>query len=335
MVFVFDLIANPLLWLLIKISEWFSSFKISLVTTMGINLFQIFSFWLILLFLILNIKNNFKNNKERLILLASFIIFILSFLKFDYFTKNVEIKMFDVNFDNCILIKSPNNKYIMYDIPVSKRGFSKTKSVINKYLQNERIKTLEALIVPNLNKEKEENIKDLFLKPKNIISNNEDKIIISKDDFSLSSFDSNNYVLLKYKNKTVLFVDKFDIVNFKTIEEKLPKNIDIIEFSYDKNKNKVDDYLFKKLKIKYALISNEESKNDLFNPKLINILYDNDIKIIQTKDYGFIKIVLKDNKIDFYNYNKNSMKLQKINFYNIPANSPKDNYIKEFVEKNM
>ena len=335
MVFIFDLIANPLLGLLIKISYWFSSFKISLVTTMGLNLFQIFSFWLILLFLTLNIKNNFKNNKEKLILLVSFVIFILSFLKIDYFAKNVEISMFDVNFDNCILIKSPNNKFIMYDIPVSKRGFSKIKSVVNKYLQNERIKTLEALIIPNLNKEKEENIKDLFLKPKNIISDNEDKIIISKDDFSLSSFDSNNYVILKYKNKSVLFVDKFDIKKFKKIEEKLPKNIDIIKISYDKNKNKADDYIFKKLKIKYALISNEESKNDIFNPKLINILYDNNIRIIQTKDYGFIKIIIKENKIDFYNYNKNTMKLQKINFYDTSVNLPKDNYIKEFVKKNM
>lgn len=147
-VYLFDSIANPLLALLIKISNFFSSFKSSLIATFGLNVYQIFAFWGLILLFILNLKNDFKNKKQFITFLVCLVLFLFSFIKFDYFKGELKIIMFDVGNADSFLIKTPKNKFFLIDTGKKTfRGTSSAQTIINKYLMNERIPELEGLIV--------------------------------------------------------------------------------------------------------------------------------------------------------------------------------------------
>ena len=331
-VYLFDLIANPLLGLLIRISELFGSFKISLISTIGMSLFQILCFWIILLFVTLNIQNNFKNKKEKIALILVIIAFILSFLKIGYFVSNTEISIFDTDKNGCVLIKTPNNKFVMYDIPTSKSGFSKTEAIINKYLQNERIKKLDYLIIPGF-EEKAEDVDILLsgVKVGKIINykNPQNREIVTKKDFKIESYILNKSIslFLNYKDKNLLLLDKCKVSDFKKIENNLPNKIDILKISPDDIL--LTNYAIDKLKPDYIIIS-----DDTINSKILKLIYSKDIKLIQSKDYGFIKVILDKSDIHFYNFDKNNSKYKKIKFYDRVEFS-KSQYIKKFLENNQ
>ncbi len=148
LVFLFDIIANPFLALLIKISSVFSSLKYSIISVFGFNLFQIFAFWALILLFVYNLKNNFKNKKLKLVFVCLFIVFLFSLIKIDYYKNNLEILAFDVGSADSFLIKTPKNRYILIDTgKKAPNGFSQGETIINRYLINKRIKKLENLII--------------------------------------------------------------------------------------------------------------------------------------------------------------------------------------------
>lgn len=353
-VFIFDLIANPLLELLIKISEFFASFKHSLITTQGMNIFQIFNFWAIILFLTLNIKNDFKNKKETITLLIITVVFLCSFIKFDNFSKNLEIIMFDVKNADCFLIKTPKNKHIMIDCAKKTyRGTTDAKTIINPYLKNEKIKKIDILIITHFdldhfgggidilknnkvdkiylqdNVEKSKLSKNLlnYIKNNNlnyeIAKNNE--IIYKENNLELKTFKSNiidndneNSIvsLLTYKNKNILFMADAGTIGYNKIKDNLPNKIDIIKIGHHGAKNVINNSMIKNLKPDYALVSAGGERFIHPNIETILILKNNLIKTIITKHYHFTKIILKNNKDDFefYHYDGAKNKLKKIEF---------------------
>ncbi len=147
-VYFFDLIASPLLSLLIGISRFFASFKTSLISTSGLNLIQIFSFWILISLFFLNLKNDFKNKKHVLIFAIFAIFLLLSFVKFDYFKHELEIVMFDVGNADSFLVKTPKNKYFLIDTgKITFKGSTGAQMIINPYFRNKRIKKLDAMII--------------------------------------------------------------------------------------------------------------------------------------------------------------------------------------------
>ena len=371
-IYIFDFIANPLLVLLIKISEFFSSFKISLVTTSGLNTFQIFLFWLIVLLIILNLKHSFRNKKQIYTLLICFIFLIFSFIKLDYFKNNLEIIMFDVENADCFLIKTPKNKYIMIDTgKKSYRGLSSAEVIINKYLKNERINNLEILIVTHFDSDhsagtidilkknqvkkviikneitKSQTSKEIlnYLKNNNLnyaIAKNNDEIYLEKD-VKIKTFksnlkndnDSSIITLLTYKNKNILFMADANYKAIEKIQNYLPQNIDFIKIGHHGAKNSINDEMIKKLNPKYALISVGINKFNHPDFDTIDILNKHNIKIISTKNFGFTKICLKNNKEKIYYFNNKKGILEKIFFEK--TNEKKfheSEFFKNFIEKN-
>jgi len=335
-VFIFDMIAKPMLKLLIHISEFFASLKISLITTSGMNLAQIFLFWFILLILILNIKNNFRKIKEKIILLIASLIFTVSFLNINLFIKNVDISMFDIKSSNCFLIKTPKNNYIMLNSALSYQNkFSNVENIIARYLKNERIKKLKFLIY--LNPDESKNLDEItsVIKTENVILKAKNQEIYFEKDFKLKTFEygkNSIIILLSYKDKNILFMDKYDVNSFRKIEKLLPNKIDIIKIPSKNNEIQVDDYIIERLKPDYVLISN--NKISPKSAKLMHIFYKRDIKVIKSQDYGFVKIILNNRDINFYNFNQEDNKIQKIKFYNREDFS-KSNYIKQFLKENL
>lgn len=371
-IFVFDMIANPLLGLLIAISSFFSSFKISLISSAGFNLFQIFAFWTILLLFGLCLKNNFKNKKHSIILLICVLIFLASFFKADKFKNNLEIIMFDVENADSFLIKTPKNKYFMIDTgKKSYRSISSAQMIMNKYLKNERIPALENMIVTHFDsdhcagvidivktikvkeitlqseKSKSQTSQEIinYIKDNNlnykIAKNNEE--IYSEKDLSLKTFRANLkddnqssiVTLLSYKGKNILFMADVGVLGFDEIKKFIPSDVEILKVGHHGAYNSINDEMIQYLKPKYALISAGYSKFNHPHYSTINILEENGVKVISTKNYGFSKIILNDNKQEFYYFDSDKKSLEKIIFKNkkhIPFS--KSEYVKNFIEIN-
>ncbi len=218
MVFLFDFIASPLLLLLIKISEFFASFKFSIISTSGFNFVQIFTVWGIILIFVLNLKNNFQNKKHKILLVLSFILLALSFIKSDIFSKNPEIIMFDVENADCFLIKTPKHKYIMIDTGKKIfKGVSLAQIVINRYLRNERINKLEYLIITHFDIDHAGGAIDILndAKVKNILIQKEEaKSFTSKEILEYLSENNFNYRIAK-NNEVIYSEPDFKITSFK------------------------------------------------------------------------------------------------------------------------
>lgn len=349
-VFVFDMIAKPFLTLLVKISEFFASFKYSLITTSGFNLFQIFSFWGLILILTFYIQKNFSK-KYLIYFLSLLVIFLMSFIKIDNIKQNLEIMMFDVQNADCFLIKTPNKKYIMIDSAKSGfRGFDDAKNIINPYLRNERIRKIDYLIITHFDSDhsggtisllKNFRVNNIIIQNENkttktskeilsylkenklnykIINNNE--TILKEDNLeiktflpSLSNENNENSIItyLKYKNKNILFMADCGYMGFEKIKKFIPNNIDILKIGHHGAQNSINKQMINYLYPKYSLISSKE--NDYNHPhySTVNLLNEINSKIIQTKNHGFVKLIINDD-FKIYHFNSVNKKLEKITF---------------------
>jgi competence protein ComEC len=370
MVYIFDIIANPLLTLLVKISTLFSGFEYSLIPTISLNIFQIFNFWLIILLVLLNLKNNFKNKKHIVVLSFAVLIFSVSFIKPSYFSKNLEIVMFDVANADSFLIKTPKSEYFIIDTgKKSYKGYSDGEAIINKYLKNERILKINTLILTHydldhiggaldiLENNKVENIIVQHLNPDTFTSKQiidylkenklnykivSDEIIYSEPDLKIRTLnapidDENEasiITIINYKNKNYLFMADAGILAYEKIKNKIPE-IEILKVGHHGAKDVISNTMLKNLNPKYALISTGINKYGHPDIETINLLYENNIKTISTRNYGFTKILI-DDEIKFYHFNKLSKKIEQI-LFNMENSTPfhKSKYVQNLIKSNM
>ena len=377
-VYIFDMIAKPLLFILVKISAFFASFKYSLMTTMGMNVYQILFFWTLILLLMLNIKFDFKNKKYSYTFITCLIIFSLSFIKFDYFNHDLEVIMFDVGNADSFLIKTPKNKYILIDTgKKSYKGITSAESIINPYFKNKRINKLDSMIITHFDidhcggaidilkllkakniyiqtlKAKSEHSSDIlnYLKQnklnyklaknnEEIYSENDLKIVTLvpeiKNLSSQDKFDNETSIitLLKYKNKNVLFMADSGIVGFENIKKYLPEKTDILKVGHHGAENVISQDMLNKIKPDYALISTGINKFNHPHFSTINLLNENNVKIISSKNYGFTKIMFEDDIIKFKHFE--NKKLTDITFKKqeeIPFN--KTHLVQNFIKNNI
>ncbi|MBQ7286800.1 MAG: DNA internalization-related competence protein ComEC/Rec2 [Candidatus Gastranaerophilales bacterium] len=368
-IYLFDFIANPMLDLLVNISAFFASFKLSLISTIGLNVYQIFLFWLVVFLAILNLKNNFKNKKDLTLVLISILVFFFSFIKFNP-VNTLEIIMFDVGNADSFLIKTPKNKFIMIDTgKKSYKGTSSAQVIMNKYLKNERISKLEKLIITHFDadhcagtidilenfkvkeviipsqKSKSE-ISDEILKylkdnkvNHSLVKNNNE--IFKEENLSIKTLNSNSkdenessiVTLASYSNKNILFMGDVGIVGFKEINKNIPEKIEILKIGHHGAKNSIDDKMIKSLKPKYALISAGFSKFNHPHYSTIDILNKNNVNIISTKTHGFSKIVLKENSNEIFHYDSKLKKLKLFTHKNINETFSENDYFENFIKK--
>lgn len=374
---IFDMLANPLLGFLIKISNIFSSFKYSIVQTNYINIFQMFSFWFLLLLVCSNIEKNFKNKKNFIILILLLVLNLSFLLNFNFLNKNLEIIMFDVENADSFLIKTPENKYFIIDTGrLPYKGYSSGEMIVNQYLRAKRINTIEKMIITHFDSDhcggtidilKNRKVKQVIIKDekkknflvKNIIKylkenkvnyslaqNN--SVIYEEKDLKITNFitrkdfknDNENSImtLLTYKDKNILFMADCGILAYQELKNELPKNVEIIKIGHHGAKNVINQEMINVLKPEYALISTGINKYNHPHYSTINLLEENEIKTMSTKNYGFVKLVYDNEKNDFsfYHFNSKNKDIEIIDFLKINTIPfHKSKYVQDFIIKSL
>ena len=146
----FDFVLNPLITLLVSISDFWGNLPHASVQTTHPSPAQIIIYYLILLNIVAfwdkNIREKFiKYLKYTLPSLLA--ILLLSTISIP--NHNLEITAFDVGNADAFLIKTPNNKYIMIDTAKSgyNGGKSQAEMFILKYFKDRGIKNLDSIVI--------------------------------------------------------------------------------------------------------------------------------------------------------------------------------------------
>ena len=147
---IFDFVLNPLISILVNISDFWGNLPHSTLQTSHPSILQIMLYYSILLVITALANKDIREKYGRIlkiILPSLLIILALTFISFP--NRNLEITAFDVGNADSFLIKTPDNKYIIID--TAKAGYNGGKSVaeilILKYLLDRGIKEIDTIIV--------------------------------------------------------------------------------------------------------------------------------------------------------------------------------------------
>ncbi len=145
-------ILNPLISILLYISEYFSNLPGAIVKMPSPGALWMIIYYILILVLAYNIKNGFKAANMRKALILLFLVLIISSLKISGTTfnihKNFEILAFDVGNADNFLITTPGGKYLMIDTGrLPYKGISTARRITLEYLYDKNIRSIEKLIV--------------------------------------------------------------------------------------------------------------------------------------------------------------------------------------------
>ena len=131
---VFDFVLNPMLNILVWISNFFANLPHSLIITTHPSMFQVLIYYAILMLFVYLLKVKFVDSKAIKIFYTLLLVLGLSTINIP--NQNLEIIAFDVQNGDAFLLKTPQNKYVIID--TGKSGYngspSKAKMIILKYL---------------------------------------------------------------------------------------------------------------------------------------------------------------------------------------------------------
>ncbi len=159
--FVFDLVLNPILNIIVWISDYFANLPHSLVQMPQPSVFQVLLYYAIVLLVTLIIicpppqpspssgEGVPENLYKKVVLVTGLLSFILLISYFPFNNKSLETIAFDVQNADAFLIKTPQNKYFLIDS--GKMGYrggkTQAQMIILAYLKDKGIKNIEGLIL--------------------------------------------------------------------------------------------------------------------------------------------------------------------------------------------
>lgn len=341
---VFDFVLNPLLNVLVWISNFFSGLPHSLLITTHPSVLQVILYYAILLLGIYILKIKFTDKKSTFLLLG--LIGLLFVTTINIPNKNLEIISFDVQNGDAFLLKTPQNKYMIID--TGKSGYrgssSKAKMIIVKYLRDKGIKEIDSLILTHFDNDHAggavdllENVKidkvyvnslfddsriakRIYKKTPNIICINSKTVIDKEQNFSIElnkahinkqkhiSVDNENSIvtLVQYNKFNMLFTGDAGVVAFNQLKRQLPKNITVLKVGHHGAKNVVDKPMIDYLNPKISLISVGVNNYGHPNKKTLQVLRGTDI--YRTDINHSIKIEVTPNEYKIFTYNSDKLK---------------------------
>lgn len=216
---IFDFIINPLISLLVKISDFWGSLPNSSLQTTHPSVFQLILYYCILLAFIGLLNKEFRDKylKPLLISLPVFAM-ILLLSAIPHVNNNLEITAFDVGNADAFMIKTPDNKYILVDTAKSgyNGGKSQAEMIILKYMKDNGIKNIDTLIITHFDNDHCGGAVDIInnLNVKRIYVNSLNHNSIAANDIYQAANKNNTKIILSENNQPVLDENEVKITNF-------------------------------------------------------------------------------------------------------------------------
>lgn len=343
---VFAWVLNPVVSGLINISNFFSNLPHSLISTFHPHILQISLYYSTLVLFGFSLKDKFNNKKLVLCVVAFFVMTCLSFIKIT--PKTCDVIVFDVGNADSFLIKTPQNKYLMIDtahgfIGGKNSTFSQADSIMNKYLKDNGIRSLEVLILTHFDSDHSGGAVDVMKTAKVkklVLSKDKDnsattkllfdylnenkfmpetaqnnKIVYEEKDFVLKTFtpdfvqnkndnDNSTIALLSYKNFDMLFMADGGVRSFNKIKNDLNNdNIEVLKSGHHGARNTVTTKMLKTINPDAVVISTGINNYGHPHKETLNTITKNGIKVYRTDTSNAVKISANEKTYKFYKYN--------------------------------
>ncbi len=214
---IFDFVLNPFLTTIVKVSDFFSSLPHSLLITVHPSILQILLYYTVVLAFVYIIKNRSFTRTTFAVTCTLILILCLTFIKLP--SKNLEIIFFDVQNADCILLKTPKNKYMMIDTGKSgyKGGKSQAEFIVAKYMKDHGIKKLDTIIITHFDNDHAGGTGDMikYAKPDKIyLNSNKQKTYTAKNIFNVLNKNKNIDVHYAKNNEIIYTEPKLSITNY-------------------------------------------------------------------------------------------------------------------------
>lgn len=339
-----DIILNFILNILVFISNFFAGLPHSLLTTTHPNIFQLFIYYGIVLFVTMSIKTGFNKRLVSTCILL-FTILLLSLINIP--SNDLQIIAFDVQNADCFLIKTPRNKYFIID--TGRAGYKGSKaqanSIIIKYLKDRGIKNIEGMIITHFDNDhsggavdimQNLNVKQVYINsfedksmtstniyktlkelkiPSQIPNNN--KSIYSENSLNMQTYlaeaeednEKSIITLLSYKDFGMLFTGDAGTDAFNKLKKDIPHNIEVLKVGHHGGPHVVSSEMLNHLNTKVSVISTGPNAFGHPNKGTLDILRKTDI--YRTDRHNSIKIITDGQRYTMYTFNKDKKKYQK------------------------
>lgn len=329
---IFDIILNPLITVLVKISDFWGTLPYSSFQTSHPTVFQILIYYGILLGLSsLLYKELRKKYKETAIKITSvlFLILLITFIPIK--NSNLEITAFDVGNADCFLIKTPENKYIMID--TGKFGYNGGKSqaevIILKYFKDNGIKNLNSIIVTHFDNDhcggtvdlikslkvnklyvndlkhdsnaaknildtaKANGVNTIKVENNQIVYENNGLKILNLNNYTGKSDNDNSIItLLTYKDFSMLFTGDAGVNGINSVLNSLPQNITVLKVPHHGAIGGISREIVSYLNPKYSLVSTGE--NQFGHPSLYTLELLKSSEILRTDINNSVRFVVNN-----------------------------------------
>lgn len=343
---VFDFILNPLLTILVNISDFWGRLPHSTMQTTHPSVFQIFVYYGILLCIAGLLYKELREKYLKKLLISFAVLFVTWMITLiPVKNSNLEITAFDVGNADCFLIKSPQNEYLMID--TAKNGYQGGKSqaelIVLKYFKDNGIKNIDTIIVTHFDNDhcggavdlmkgvKVKNLyvndlnhnsyaaKDIYKTAKetgvNLILAENSQTVYDKSGVSLVNYlpktgrnDNDNSIIttLEYKDFSMLFTGDAGEEALNSVIGSLGQNYTVLKVPHHGAHGVLNKKIMRVLNPKYSLISVGENK--FGHPDVYTLSLLDNSTVLRTDVHNAVRFVIDKHGLKVLTYDMKKRK---------------------------
>ena len=343
---VFDFVLNPLLTLLVNISDFWGHLPHSAIQTTHPSVFQILIYYGIILCVSALMYKEFREKYLKKLLVMLFVLLgVWALTLVPYRNSNLEITAFDVGNADCFLVKTPNNKYLMIDTAKSgyKGGKSQAEMIMMKYFKDTGIKNLDSIIVTHFDEDHSGGAVDLMkgvtveklyvndihhksqaakkiyktaeLRGVNIIEAKNSQVVYDKSGLKITNFVSKKYdndndssivTTLKYGDFSMLFTGDASASVIKNLLDETNSSYTVLKVPHHGAYGGIDRELIQKVKPKYSIVS--VGDNRFGHPDIYTLRLLKDSIVLRTDIDNAIRLIVNKHGLKVMTYDMKKRK---------------------------
>ena len=343
---VFDFVLNPLLTLLVNISDFWGHLPHSAIQTTHPSVFQILIYYGIILCVSALMYKEFREKYLKKLLVMLFVLLgVWALTLVPYRNSNLEITAFDVGNADCFLVKTPNNKYLMIDTAKSgyKGGKSQAEMIMMKYFKDTGIKNLDSIILTHFDDDhsggavdlmkgvtveklyvndihhKSQAAKEIYktaeLRGVNIIEAKNSQVVYDKSGLKITNYVSKKYdndndssivTTLKYGDFSMLFTGDASASVIKKLLDETNSSYTVLKVPHHGAYGGVDRELIQKVKPKYSIVS--VGDNRFGHPDIYTLRLLKDSIVLRTDIDNAIRLIVNKHGLKVMTYDMKKRK---------------------------